>query len=445
MPDQFDGLTRKSRTFKGHHQYTYGVQGGLPSDGYPKYFRSNDQELGTGRQVTLSDGHPWPPRSREQEDIGGPFRTTRYYLTNEVGGKPLGPQDFPEYWVSSYAWGTRSELAWPVGYYFRAKFLPVSPTQSVEQWWKTNFPTVPWSSESALLAKGTTAIARCKPTNPAADLGVGLAEVLREGVPSLPGISTWKDRTDPLRGASSEFLNTVFGWQPLVSEIRSVASAASRQDQLWRQYQRDAGRVVRRRYSFPTEKTVVDRGSQFDRSPTPAAYGSSIAPCWSKATGTLHRTLTTVRDVWFSGAFTYYLPKAEGEGALSSWFNSMMKLKSIYGLTLDPDVVWNLTPWSWAFDWISNAGDVISNVTDSVTDGLVLRYGYVMEHVTEYYEYSLTGLRPRKGNAPSDLSLVLVRENKQRLRATPYGFGLSWDSFSPKQLAILAALGITRS
>jgi hypothetical protein len=118
--------------------------------------------------------------------------------------------------------------------------------------------------------------------------------------------------------------------------------------------------------------------------------------------------------------------------------------KKILGLSLTPDIVWNLTPWSWAVDWFSNTGDVISNLTDWATDGLVLRYGYVMEHTitSDTYTYSgNTGLIDGNVRVPP---LTLVTETKIRRRANPFGFGITWDGLSPRQLAITAALGLTR-
>jgi hypothetical protein len=113
-------------------------------------------------------------------------------------------------------------------------------------------------------------------------------------------------------------------------------------------------------------------------------------------------------------------------------------------LTLDPNVLWRLAPWSWLVDWFVNAGDVISNLTDMAIDGLVLQYGYMMEHTIICDELRLVGPRFKSG-ALVDTTLCLVTETKQRVKATPYGFGLSWSSFSPTQLAILAALGITHA
>ncbi len=75
-------------------------------------------------------------------------------------------------------------------------------------------------------------------------------------------------------------------------------------------------------------------------------------------------------------------------------------------------------------------------------------YGYVMEHTVQTTVIESTGgwyvVSPGKFQRMPDIKFVVVDETKQRLRATPYGFGLSWDGFSPEQLAILASLGITR-
>jgi hypothetical protein len=151
----------------------------------------------------------------------------------------------------------------------------------------------------------------------------------------------------------------------------------------------------------------------------------------------------TTRNRWFSGAFTYYLPSDYStRGAMA---RQLAMAKKTIGLSLTPDVVWNLAPWSWAADWFFNVGDVLSNVTDWATDGLVMKYGYMMEHtrsVNTYYYSGFTGLK--SGHAvPTPLSLVV--ETKQRRKANPFGFGLTWGGLSPRQLSILAALGITKT
>jgi len=42
-------------------------------------------------------------------------------------------------------------------------------------------------------------------------------------------------------------------------------------------------------------------------------------------------------------------------------------------------------------------------------------------------------------------SISLITETKQRVRANPFGFGITWEGLSPFQLSIAAALGISKS
>jgi len=158
----------------------------------------------------------------------------------------------------------------------------------------------------------------------------------------------------------------------------------------------------------------------------------------------LYKQTVHTKETWFSGAFTYHIPSI----ALykqTGMLEAVGKAQHLLGLELTPETVWNLAPWSWAIDWFSNAGDVVSNLSDWATDGLVLKYGYIMERITHEETYTLVGpSRLRFPTGTSASSVTLKYESKRRLPATPFGFGLSWNSFSPRQLAITAALGITR-
>jgi hypothetical protein len=77
-------------------------------------------------------------------------------------------------------------------------------------------------------------------------------------------------------------------------------------------------------------------------------------------------------------------------------------------------------------------------------DSLVLRWGYIMCHYTCRDTYLLDGVAV-KGSTGGPRSQTFVTDVKTRYRATPYGFGLDIASFSPRQWAILGALGISRA
>jgi len=284
---------------------------------------------------------------------------------------------------------------------------------------------------------GATAVARCKPTNSVADVSTFLGELLKDGLPRLLGAQTWEDRTLTAKNASGEFLNTQFGWLPLANEIRSFADVVRHGRAVIAQYERDAGKVVRRRYDFPVirerQEAFLGTGDAF-----------TAVTDTSMLTGTLGRRVRVrekTQRQWFSGAFTYYLPS--GYDSRNAMDKFALSARQLLGAELTPETLWNLAPWSWAIDWVSNTGDVLSNVSSFTQDGLFMRYGYMMEHTIVKDTYTLSKSRFRDGAKPSNL--VFVTETKMRRRANPFGFGLSWDGLSTIQAAILTAIGITKS
>jgi len=305
--------------------------------------------------------------------------------------------------------------------------------------------------ESAINADGATAISQCAPINPTASLASSLAESFREGVPSLPGIQSWKKRTELLQAAGSEYLNYQFGWSPLKSEIHSVASAARFHRDIMKNYRHNEGKNVHRRFDFPDE-ILREETQVTSQDPITGILSSN----WLFLGVPAAQCVTVyeyTRKRWFEGCFTYGGPSRTDSFGRALGFGS--EADAVYGLTLSPDVVWNLAPWSWAVDWFTNAGDVIHNVTNFAMAGLVMRYGYMMEetivsHHTEWSDGRFCG----NVGTPTNPKIILQREGqgrrgiryvtKTRVPANPFGFGVSWEGLSPTQLAITAAIGITR-
>jgi hypothetical protein len=115
----------------------------------------------------------------------------------------------------------------------------------------------------------------------------------------------------------------------------------------------------------------------------------------------------------------------------------------LYGVGLTPELLWNLTPWSWATDWFANTGDILANVSDMALYGQILRYGYVMEKTTILDRRKITGRL--KGQPLTTYESVVKTTIKRRIRANPFGFGVSFNSLNGYQLGILAALGMSKS
>jgi len=377
-----------------------------------------------GTQITVSEGHPWSrTNKRPKGDVGGDFFTSKTYVPN-AGSADHGHRERAQYLFENS------------DYYhienFNGIVLPCTPGL-------LSFPAPINSSNAQLNALGATAVARCKPTNSVAELATAVGELRKDGLPHLPGISLWRDQARLFRSLGKEYLNHKFGWQPFINDIRNVASAVSRANTVLKQFERDSGRLVRRHYSFPIQ--TEDTTSVFLPGPRLAYMVPPASQFWGGPRGDVVRRRVKTTRRWFSGAFTYHLPS--GSTARGKLERYALEADKLLGVLPTPEVIWNLAPWSWAVDWFSNTGDVISNLSDYAVYGLVMQYGYIMEHSMTQDTYTMsggTGLKFLQDTTP----LTLVQETKIRRRANPFGFGVSWDGLSPTQLAIAAAIGVTR-
>lgn len=350
-------------------------------------------------------------------DIGGAFETTRKYYG--------GPRPFNYNISTNYSLFTTN---------YSGPLFAVAEHSGITGS-TDRYPTPPKVSLDRLIAMGSTAISKTIPTNPVAGLAVFLGE-LREGLPSLPayyllGPGNQKSR---LNQAGSDYLNLEFGIKPLISDLRSIATAYKDASRTLDRMEREAGRFIKRRYSFPRETDVKVETFQ-NRYPVPALNSYLY-----RGPGTLTKTTTTTRDVWFSGCYSYVF---KIDPTLRSKIKAGEQVANkLLGTRITPAVLYELAPWSWAIDWCTNIGDVMTNISAFAADGLVLRWGYLMCTSTVEVQYHLTV--NMVAGAPSSLMQTYTSVSKQRIKATPYGFGLDPAKFSPRRAAIVASLIATK-
>lgn len=386
----------------------------------------SSDSLFKGQQVTVDETHgirnPADLRGQGAGDVGGDFysQIKRAYIKGS--SKPIS---FDRTGTFFGTW-VRSKYDGPC--------LATTPDDN-------KFPV---SAERNLGPLGTTAIARCKPTNNVVNLATTVAETVRDGLPHILGADLWKGKTSTAKSAGSEYLNYEFGWLPLVGDIRGASYAIANAHRLLKQYERNSGRQVRRRYEFPVERTESNvLVTSADGIIYTGEYYPGVMYDASKPMPLLNKRTTFYRRTWFSGSFTYHLPVGYKS---RNWLTRVSaEAGPLLGLELTPEVVWNAAPWTWAIDWFSNLGDVVSNVSDWSTDGLVMRYGYIMEHTLQEVEYRMIGpTRYQPWGTQWADPITFSLETKRRRKATPFGFEATWNTLTPRQLAIAAALGITR-
>jgi hypothetical protein len=272
------------------------------------------------------------------------------------------------------------------------------------------------------------------------DGSVAVAELYREGLPTLTGAQFWKNQSGVAKAAGGEYLNVAFGWLPLVSDIQATAKAVMDTETIVKQLLRDSGKNVRRHFTISEDKTLDHQ--ELD----PLVYPWPGLSTYHWSTGSVRPVahIKTERSVWFDGCFTYHLDP----DAFTGLEGAARQARLIYGVKLTPDVVWNLLPWSWLIDWVVNVGPVMKNLGLFANDGLTLRYGYTMEHTVVKRTWSWPTLERApggfEGSFPPQATFSLTTDRKRRLEQSPFVLGLTGSDFTLRRAAILGALGLTK-
>nr|QDH89608.1 MAG: hypothetical protein H1RhizoLitter1328_000001 [Leviviridae sp.] len=281
-----------------------------------------------------------------------------------------------------------------------------------------------------------------------------LAQALLELVVDLPRVplsmigKTPKNFKDLARNSADEYLNQAFAWSPLASDVLKTVRAVIKSKEILDQYMRDSGRNVRRSFDYQPE--VISSSTKDDEIASSLNNLSwstngftTVYNTRADSLGVCTTTIETTRKEWFRGAFTYYTD--EGSTLIDKINLASQKAQKLLGVKLNLETLWELAPWSWLADWFTNIGDIIAINSAISTDNLVLRYGYFMQT----YKTNITVVHPGVnfiyGGNTGPISQSMEFITKERIRATPYGFGLSTDGFTPLQWAILGALGLTKS
>lgn len=370
-----------------------------------------------GYQCTDSVTTAWPSLSGKglanHLDIGSNFFTVRPYFIQEA------------------MW---SGVANTGLYNFEGDMVALPPVSS------SALLTLSAADRNEMYRRGSIAISKCKPLNPVVDGVTALAELRKDGLPKIAGQELLEKRgKDLVKSTGSEYLNIEFALKPLVSDMMNLRKAAMDQGKIISQLHRDSGKLIRRSFSFPpetTESSTTVSGS------AAAPYPALVSQFYSSTSWVKTTTTKVTKTYRFSGAFTYYI--APDDSRLHKMVRMAQEAKSLYGIRISPEVAYNLTPWSWALDWVSNTGDLVSNISSFSQDGLVMAYGYVQCHTVSETTVTVRG-GAFKGGIANEYITRYGFESKARVKATPFGFGLNPALFSNRQWSIIGALGMTKA
>jgi hypothetical protein len=303
-------------------------------------------------------------------------------------------------------------------------------------------------------AMGGTAINRVRPGKPSLDLATAIGELRFGGLPRMigTGFARAESLREIFRESGNEYLNVQFGWAPLIRDLQSACQVVLNTRSLLERYHKDIDRLIRRKYTFDSttnvDTTLTKSASSYKFEPWGAFTGSLLNNSVGLSTAKPIEITKTVVNSHLSAGFRFFYP--EIEGALEDLARFEAEANALLGTRLDPEVLWNLQPWTWLVDYFVSFGDALGNLSAIVADGLVIQFAYLMMETEITKEVTLPeGVCGRISSAgwksmSPPVTVTQTYHRKARVAASPFGFGLSPDDLSDHQWAILAALGISR-
>lgn len=370
----------------------------------------------TVSQTTYSEEHEWPGASLTNMNVGGPFYTEKHWVDIETD-----ELDF----MSGI----------PGRAYIKAKATAFLGTLGFGETVLGGVQYGP-TADSTLTDLAGPIIKGMSPTASEANMAQAIGELRRDGLPRLIGADVLESRARDFRSYGDEYLNTEFGWLPFVSDIHDFAHAVKHHHKILQQFKRDSGRVIRRRANLPEDGWQLDTDEGgFYASPLNGDF-------WQVINRPARSMITVRRKRWVVAAYSYYA--ATGDTILGKMGEFSQKADKLLGISLTPETLWELAPWSWAVDWFSNVGNNISMLSDMINFGPVLRYAYVMETTVAKRTYYAEGFIDAAGHAHSYF-YRFNRTTKVRLPASPFTFANVSGPLTGQQQAIIAALGASHA
>jgi hypothetical protein len=242
---------------------------------------------------------------------------------------------------------------------------------------------------------------------------------------------------------SNQFLNVQFGWKPFVREVNSMCDVVVNFDQHSERLRKQNDKWMNRTFTEDTvESDELVHSSTSTQNDCYPALSASIfikpGSCWQ----TVRRKKMT--RVWYKGVFKFYRPEFDYSREQVEHLRTVRQYMTLLGLDVTPTTLYKVTPWSWLVDWFVNAGDALQRVQDLATDAVASKYFYVMRHSLVEYEYRKV-FTTRDG-VTHDFTWNRTVEAKRRGESKhPFNFSLLPGNLSDSQLAVIAALGITRA
>jgi hypothetical protein len=247
------------------------------------------------------------------------------------------------------------------------------------------------------------------------------------------------------KAAADHFLNHNFGWVPFIGDLVNFAQIVGYWSNMVKKLTKMNGVPVRKRVPLGSETSASIISQVSNAMPCfPVTFSNTQADGFYRMQPNYILEEVVETTSWGVGKFTYYRP--EFDVSLLSYNSAWSKVQrflTITGLRVNPSNLYNAIPWTWLIDWVTNIGNFVDYFNDIFFDQIVGHYCCAMK--TRRTSRKLTSFQyMHDGDVTLVFERVIVSKQRQ-MNSGPYGFSLTWDQLTPRQLAIAGALGISRT
>lgn len=230
---------------------------------------------------------------------------------------------------------------------------------------------------------------------------------------------------------SGAWLEHNFGWVPFVKDVQDFIHTWQYHSKVLRDLKKWNGKFRTRRRILTNSRVIETLAGHTSAT---MHYPPALVNLTDVVPGSYHFTRVNIEHAWVEGSFRYYIPDV---GSIN-W--DRRAIRYLMGFNVTPQLIWQLTPWSWLVDWYSKIGDMFDTAPD-LQENLCARYTYTMR--TRKTVLACNSSMNFKDGSKDYRTWYYTLVRKVRYRGMRH-FETEGQDLTLRQKTILGALGIQR-
>lgn len=234
--------------------------------------------------------------------------------------------------------------------------------------------------------------------------------------------------------AAGHYLNYMFNWRPLVSDIGKIHNAMTRSLRRLNDFVTNQGKVQRRHFSFRWQEYPDVSGTQ-----SWLHYPSWQLP-WVISTCGAQRNVQYSPSVFHAQIeYNYNYTQYQVEHA------RLLGTLDALGVNLNPAIIWNAIPWSFVVDWVLGVSQYLDTLKVENMRPLINIRKYLWSIQRKRFISCFRGIRNYYAENGFWVPMATVAQTSYRRQVSmPSSSSIISSGLSSQEFSLGAALVVTR-